>query len=491
MDYDFDRLTRRAALSRGFGSVAGLAFVCSFNHHELKRVKRSTSAYVRSAASMPFEPFKVDVPIWKPLKPKVKGDDLEQYEITAKPGTAEILKGYDTPILGYDGIYPGPLFHATRGKAVQVKFINQAQRDLVTHLHGGVTPHESDGYPSDFFGNGEERVYTYPNVGRASTLWYHDHSHGETARTLYAGLAGMYILSDPDDDALGLPSGDYDVPLMIQDRSFNSDGSLRYQLDIDRGFRGDTILVNGAVAPRMKVERRLYRFRILNASNARPYTLSLGNNRPMVQIATDGGFLPAPVTRTEIAMEPAERVEIIIDFRKFGVGSKIILKNLVGEASTTAVMRFDIVHGGTEEAQVPAVLSEEEELPPVNAQREWALTFQGLGLNQWQISGGGFDYNRIDCRPRQGSSELWTFTNYSNRTHPMHLHCYHFKIVSIDGAPPGPGEAKALKDTVRVGPYETVVIRPWFDYYSGLYVFHCHASEHGDMSMMGQMEVVA
>ena len=293
MDYDFDRLTRRAALSRGFGSVAGLAFVCSFNHHELKRVKRSTSAYVRSAASMPFEPFKVDVPIWKPLKPKVKGDDLEQYEITAKPGTAEILKGYDTPILGYDGIYPGPLFHATRGKAVQVKFINQAQRDLVTHLHGGVTPHESDGYPSDFFGNGEERVYTYPNVGRASTLWYHDHSHGETARTLYAGLAGMYILSDPDDDALGLPSGDYDVPLMIADRSFNSDGSLRYRRRPrprlprrhDPGQRRGRAAHDGRAAAVPA-----------SASSTRPTRVrtrsSLGNDRPMVQIATDGGLLP-------------------------------------------------------------------------------------------------------------------------------------------------------------------------------------------------------
>ena len=115
----------------------------------------------------------------------------------------------------------------------------------------------------------------------------------------------------------------------------------------------------------------------------------------------------------------------------------------------------------------------------------------GLGLNQWQISGGGFDYNRIDCRPRQGSSELWTFTNYSNRVHPMHLHLAHFRVLTIDGATPDAATATGMKDTVRVGPYEKVVIQPWFDYYSGLYVFHCHASEHGDMSMMGQMEVVA
>ncbi len=425
------------------------------------------------------------------LKPTVAGDDLDKYEITATQSTVEILPGYDTPVLGYAGAYPGPTFRATRGKPIQVDFTNRTGRDLVTHLHGGVTPHDSDGYPADIFADGTTKTYTYTNVQKSAMLWYHDHSHGETARTLYAGLAGMYILEDPSDEALGLPSGDYDVPLMIQDRSFNSDGSLRYRVDLDRGFRGDTILVNGAVAPRMTVERRLYRFRILNASNARPYTLALGNGRPMIQIGTDGGLLPRPVTRTEITLEPAERADIVIDFRKFGRGSKVILRNTVGEASTTAVMRFDIVKGGAEEARVPYKLGEVPVLPPVNAQREWALTFQGLGLAQWQISGAGFDYNRIDCRPRQGSSELWTFTNYSNRVHPMHLHLAHFQVISINGETPDPATGTGLKDTVRVPPNGNAVIRPHFDYYSGVYVFHCHASEHGDMSMMGQMEVVA
>jgi spore coat protein A, manganese oxidase len=372
-----------------------------------------------------------------------------------------------------------------------MKFTNHAQRDLVTHLHGGVTQELSDGYPAYIFGEGESKTYTYSNIQKAATLWYHDHSHGETARTLYAGLAGMYILRDPDEDALGLPQGEFDVPLMIQDRSFNSDGSLRYQLDLDLGFRGDTILVNGAIAPRMTVKRRLYRFRFLNASNARAYNLTLGNNRPMTLIGTDGGLLPRPVTVSSIPIEPAMRRDVIIDFRKFGVGSKILLTNAGGEASTTSVMRFDVVHGGAEEASVPAVLSDEEELPPVNAERKWALTFQGLGLNQWQISGQGFDYNRIDCYPRQGSSELWTFHNYSDRVHPMHLHLAHFKVVTVNGVAPDEVLARGMHDTVRVGPQQEVVIRPWFDYYNGLYVFHCHASEHGDMSMMGQMQVEA
>ena len=489
---EFDRVTRRAALQRGFGAVGGLAFVCSFNHRELKAVKaKRTSAYVRSAASTPFDTFQVELAQPRVIKPTGTANGVEQYAMTVRPANVEILPGLQTPILGYDGTYPGPTFRATRGTPAEVTFTNQAQRDLVVHLHGGVNPPSSDGYPSDIFANGTSKTYMYPNVQSSASLWYHDHSHGETARTLFAGLAGMYVLEDPDDEKLGLPSGDYDVPLMIQDRSFNSDGSLRFRVDLDRGFHGDTILVNGAVAPRMTVERRLYRFRILNASNARAYTLSLGNNREMIQIGTDAGLLPEPVRRTSIPLEPAERVDVVIDFRQFGRGSKIILRNTTGEAPTTSVMRFDIVKGGAEEAHVPDVLGDFEELPPVNAQREWALTFQGLGIAEWQIGYGGFDYNRIDCRPRQGSSELWTFTNYSGRVHPMHLHLAHFRVISIDGKQPHAADARGLKDTVRVGPYEKVVVQPWFDYYSGLYVFHCHASEHGDMSMMGQMEVVA
>ena len=481
-------LTRRTALTRGFGSFA---LVCSFKFDKSTRPSgKRTSAIVRSARNMPFEPFQRDLPLPPVARPVSRTRREQKYVVTTRPTNVEILPGFQTPVLAYDGHYPGPTFHATRGQVADVLHVNNSGRDMTVHLHGGVTPQQYDGHPRDPFANGTQKDYRYTNVQQAATLWYHDHSHGETARTLYHGLAGMYIVHDPAEDELELPRGDYDVPLMIQDRSFNADGSLRYQSDIDLGFHGDTILVNGAVAPRMKVERRLYRLRFLNASNARNYALVLGNNRNVVQIATDGGLLTKPVVRNTIAMEPAERVEVVVDFRQFGVGSQVILHNTAGEASTRAVMRFDVVRGGSEEARVPRVLAEEEELPPVNASREWPLTFQGLGHAQWEIAGGAFDVDRIDCRPRLGSSELWTFTNFSERVHPMHLHCYHFKIVSIDGRKPQPGD-RGFKDTVRVGPHEKVVVRPWFDYYAGRYVFHCHASEHGDMAMMGQMETVA
>jgi FtsP/CotA-like multicopper oxidase with cupredoxin domain len=483
----YDGLTRRDALARGFG---GVFLVCSFPTDARKRaLGRRTSAGARAAAAAPFEPFQRDLPLPPVARPVSRTRAKERYVITMKPGTADILPGYKTPILGYDGLYPGPTIKATRGRTVEILQRNASGRSLNVHLHGGITPADSDGHPHDAIPDGAERLYTYPNQQRAATLFYHDHAHGETAKTLNAGLAGFYLIADTAEDELELPRGDYDIPLVIQDRSFNADGSFRYRLDLDRGFRGDTILVNGAIAPRLKVERRLYRLRFNNGSNGRAYALALGNNRAMTQIASDTALLPKPVRRRVIPLEPGERVDVVVDFRDFGIGSKVILHNTAGEATTKAVMRFDVVRGRDEEARVPRRLSELEDLPPVNAQRAWPLTFQGLGASMWQIGGGGFDDQRIDARPRLGTTELWGFTNHSQRTHPMHIHGYHFRVVSINGRPPHPGD-RGWKDTVAVLPNHTVVVRPYFDYFGGRYVFHCHALEHGDMSMMGQMVVV-
>jgi len=319
-----DGMTRRGALSRGFG---GIALVCSFKSDKVRTSGKKTSAFVRSASSTPFDPFQRDVPIPPVATPTSATNKLEQYVITMKPGKADILPGLETPVLGYNGLFPGPTIKATRGREVQIRQLNQSGRELNVHLHGGVTEPQFDGHPHDFIPNGAERLYKYPNVARSATLWYHDHAHGETHLTLFAGLAGFYLLADKNDQALDLPQGDYDVPLMIQDRSFNADGSFRYRFDLDRGFRGDTILVNGAVAPRMKVERRIYRLRFLNASNARAYKLELGNGRKMIQIGSDGGLLPGkPVARTQIPLEPAERVDVLVDFISIAAGGYALLE---------------------------------------------------------------------------------------------------------------------------------------------------------------------
>ena len=278
---------------------------------------------------------------------------------------------------------------------------------------------------------------------------------------------------------------------MLADHAFNKDGSFRYAENVDLGFRGDTILVNGAITPRLAVQRRLYRLRFLNASNARTYDLRLGNGRQMLQIASDGGLLEQPVARSAFPLHPAERIEVLIDFRSFRPGSEIVLQNTSGEATTKQVMRFDVVDGGgSEEARMPrGRMRTLEKLPAPNATRRWDLSLVTSSGVQWQIANRGFDPARIDVSPRLGTSELWQWHNPSNRVHPMHLHGMLFRIVERSSGVIHPGE-RAWKDTIGVLPNETVTVQPWFTPYTGRYVFHCHALEHGDKAMMLQLEVV-
>ena len=259
MDWERDGITRRAALTRGFG---GIALVCSFDFDKVTRTQRQARRPRSRARRRPARSSRSSATCRSRRsrgRSAPRPTARSSTRFTMKAGKAEILPGLETPVLGYNGLFPGPTIRAKRGKPIEVRQINESGRELNVHLHGGVTEPQFDGHPHDAIPNGTERLYKYPNVQHSATLWYHDHAHGETAKTLFAGLAAFYILDDPDDKQFDLPQGDYDVPLMLTDRSFNVDGSFRYRTDLDRGFRGDTILVNGAVAPRMKVERRLYR----------------------------------------------------------------------------------------------------------------------------------------------------------------------------------------------------------------------------------------
>ena len=255
---------------------------------------------------------------------------------------ADILPGFQTPVYGYEGIYPGPTIRARKGREAVVRQKNTLPFESNVHLHGGAVPAAHDGYPMDVIAPGGAFDYHYPNDQDAATLWYHDHAHGRTSRTLYYGLLAMYVLEDEVETQLGLPQGAYDVPIVIADHAFNKDGSFRYEENVDLGFRGDTILVNGAVSPRMTVERRKYRFRFLNASNARSYALRLGNGRPMLQIAGDGGLLSKPVTRKRIPFHPAERIDLVLDFSAYGPGEQLVLSNGDGLGGTVPIMRFDV-----------------------------------------------------------------------------------------------------------------------------------------------------
>ncbi|HET8755297.1 MAG TPA: multicopper oxidase domain-containing protein [Solirubrobacteraceae bacterium] len=480
-----DAWSRRDLLRNGFASVA---FLCALPAAQRGGPRLVTSAALRARARSPFEPFRRDLPLIPELLPVRRTRTTDVYESTIQEGMADILPGFQTPIYGYDGIYPGPTIRARKGRRVVVRQRNTLAFESNVHLHGGYVPARFDGHPMDVIAPGGEFEYRYPNHQDAATLWYHDHAHGRTSRTLYYGLVAIYVLEDDRERELELPAGDYDVPLVIADHAFNKDGSFRYVENVDLGFRGDTILVNGAVAPRMRVDRRKYRFRLLNGSNSRSYDLRLGRGRRMTQIAGDGGLLERPVHRKAVPLHPAERIDLVIDFRDYRPGTELVLHNADGDGSTVAVMRFDVGRGGgREEFRVPRRLRPLESLPAAGADRTWNL---GFGSGAWQINGKDFDPDRIDVAPQHRSTERWTFVNRSNRVHPMHIHGFLFRVLERSSGRVHPADRLGWKDTVGVLPNESVTVLAWFGPYSGRYVFHCHALEHADHAMMLQTEVV-
>lgn len=474
-----------------FHGVAGAALVCSLDGPSALLSGQRTSAGLRAQATKRLAPFQTDLPIPPVLEPVSTSGGVDRYEITMRAGDQQILEGETTEILGYEGMFPGPTIKAKKGRRVEVTQINDLGEDAVVHLHGAVTPPQFDGHPDDVIPPGEEFTYEYPNKQRGATLWYHEHGHGFTAKGVYEGRAAMYLLEDKEERKLDLPRGRYDVPLMIADRNFDVDNQFLYPgtFPID-GVLGNSILVNGAVSPRMRVERRLYRLRLLNASNARTYELALSHGESMTQIAADsGGLLPKPYKRRVITLCPAERADVIIDFRNFTPGSELVLRNRAGESeSTRKVMRFDVVRGGKETARVPKRLRDPVLMPAVVGERTFDLTLDTDPELEWQINGLGFDHDRIDADPSLGTTERWHWVNSSDSMHPMHTHLAHFKVESVGNRLLHPADM-AMKDTVAVPPNETATVRVLFAGYPGRYVFHCHALEHGDRNMMAQMQV--
>jgi spore coat protein A len=453
-----------------------------------------------AAPSPAVDHFSVTLPILTTLQPSVSDATSDVYELTESEAQLEVLPGLRTTVWGYNGLFPGPVIRARRGRTARVRVANQLSTDTVVHLHGAITPAESDGFPMDLMAPGGQAEYVYPNEHRAATLWFHDHAMGVTGRNIYMGLAGLYIVEDEQEEALRLPRGEYDAPLVIMNRRFSADGSLVYPDGDKFGATGDVILVNGAPWPRMEVARHRYRFRILNASNSDAYTLALSSNAPLVQIATEGGLLPAPVTSDSIPLGMAERVEIVIDFADYPLGSQIVLQNRGGPNRQSDLMRFDVVREAPDDTQVPAQLVPVESIREEQAVRTRAFTFEETQISDvpafaWTINGQAFDPDRIDATPRLGDIEVWTFRNVPfpgapfEPIHPVHVHLVDFLILDRDGNPPPPYEA-GWKDTVVVHPNEQVRVIMRFTGYRGRYLLHCHNLEHEDHAMMSRFDVV-
>jgi FtsP/CotA-like multicopper oxidase with cupredoxin domain len=349
-----------------------------------------------------------------------------------------------------------------------------------------------------------------------STLWYHDHRLDFTSQNVYKGLAGMYLLFSPQDSgdendpapgAFRLPSHDFDVPLMLGDRVFDRSGNLYFDLFNLDGIIGDKFLVNGSIQPRMSVHPRKYRFRILNGGPSRFYQLFLTDLErrsavnPFVQISNDGNLLPTPIDVSSITLSVAERMDIIVDFSRFG-GKSVHLENRMEQTNGRGptgktlpagagnlIMRFDVILPPV--ADSPPLPDRFFDAPAFDLSDVVATrTFRFDRSNgAWTINNKFFDEHRIDAKPLQNTSEIWVIQNNSGGwQHPIHMHMEEFQILSRNGRTP-PATECSKKDTIHLGFNEEVAFLMRFREWHGLYPMHCHNVVHEDHAMMMSWEI--
>ena len=463
------------------------------------------------------------VPFTQPpvLSPRRTDATTDYYRIVQRPFVGQILPGVDTPLWGYNGMVPGPTIKARRDRRVVMRQVNQLPPRhpalgyipwTSTHLHGSPSLPQYDGYASDISYPGEWKDYVYPNSAEGRTLWYHDHGMHHTAENAYMGLAAQYHITDPAEDALPLPRGVYDVPLIITDVKFARDGSLLWDDDDHNSHFGDVILVNGKPWPTMKVEQRKYRFRILNACLSRGFRLRLSNGRPLVVIATDAGLMTTaqPVTTLQVGM--AERYEVVIDFAGLPVGTRVRMTNLgvenaVDYDDTDKVMQFEVAGPATDLTfnSVPNPLTAHPHpvlsIPVTAAKRTRRMRLKHDDItNEWTIDDKVWQdvvdsgFRLLFANPAPGDVEIWEIeTNGGGWFHPLHIHFVDFRVLTRNGRPPRPEEL-GPKDVVYVGEGQKIRLLMRFSMPGGpqgRYMIHCHNLTHEDHDMMVQYQIGA
>jgi FtsP/CotA-like multicopper oxidase with cupredoxin domain len=467
----------QAALGSGHAATAGA------NPAHLHGALAGQGAVTGAARAV--APYSVQMPVPPTLRPLFRSRLADFYLLDTKDGQEEILPGTRTAITGYGGSYIGPTIRAKSGRRVVVVHRNQTAMPTAAHLHGGHVPANSDGHPLDVINPGACKTYEYPNRQPGATLWYHDHAHHMESEHVYRGMHAFYLLEGEDEANLRLPSGEFDVPIMLTDARFADDASLVYESD---DFRNrNTILVNGRPQPFFQVAARKYRLRLANASNLRIFQLSLAAGGELTQIATDGGLLPAPVRTGSVDLAPGERVEVVIDFAKYPIGTQLVLSDTLAGP----ILRFDVTRAAVDHSRVPDVLRPLPPLPAATTTRQFSMGLDPATF-QFVINGKGFDPTRVDTTIKRGTTEIWEVTNLDTAfgiPHDFHLHLVQFRVLDRDGVPPPAGEA-GLKDTVLIGPGQTVRLQATFADFTGRYMYHCHMIDHSSTGMMAQMEIV-
>ena len=424
----------------------------------------------------------------------VDGDGTRVFELTAQQGTTPLHPDGVAKTWGFNGSYLGPTLRAEVGEKVKVEVRNELDETTTVHWHGMHLPADMDGGPHQPIEPGESWSPTWKIDQNAATLWYHPHPHGETEKHVYRGLAGMFILDDPDDPVADILPHEYgvdDVPVIVQDKTFDDAGRLE-----NSGF-GDTIVVNGTYGPYLDVTTQAVRLRLLNASTVRVYEFGFSDDREYAVIASDGGLLPEPVRTDRLRLSPGERAEIVV---RLDPGEETVLRSyrpdLGMDAFTGSFVggrdRFDVLQLRAAPTLsvspgVPDELAPAPDLTDADGEPDRRFTLQGTRINDRAM-----DMNRVDETVEVDTTEIWEVQNTDGTFHNFHVHDVQFQVLTVDGNRPPP-ELAGWKDTVLVTPGQQVHLALRFTDYTDPgtpYMFHCHLLQHEDHGMMGQFVVV-
>lgn len=473
--------------------------------------------------------------------------------LTAAPSDAQILSGPRTSVWRFTGrlvkgpagtvranpgSYLGPTLYLRRGQKVRIRFENRLPDASIVHWHGLDVPAQADGHPRLAVSSGADYLYEFEVNNRAGTYWYHPHPHMQTGPQVYRGLAGLLIVTDDEEEALGLPADEQDLVCVLQDRRFDDANQFVYStamMDMETGVLGDRVLVNGQTHPQWSLATRAYRLRVLNGSNARIYKLAWSDGTPLTVIGTDGGLLPQPQVQQFVTLAPAQRADLWLDLTSRPVGTRISLRSEEFELADAGLvmgrgrgagfgrtggqgagMGGSVLDLGSPVSLLSLTVTRSESVPArlpnrlSDAIRAWRpaasapvrripLSFQRM---QWFLGGRVFAMDDVAKEETvdAGSTHHWEFVNEGGpmgmqMAHPIHLHGRQFRIVSRRGGNPtntlrsGLVEA-GLMDTALVLPNETVRIEITFSRFTGLFLYHCHILEHEDMGMMRNYRIV-
>lgn len=426
------------------------------------------------------------------MPPLVDTRSSGRLAMVAQAGSTNFLGGTSVPTAGYSQSYLGPTILMQNG-ALATEIGNTLDEPVSVHWHGMKIDGAQDGGPHQPVRPGKTWAPEMQINQNPATIWYHSHIHERTAEQVYSGLAGVIHITDGRDDDRGLPStyGIDDLTLVLQDRQFDGEGRMVYELSMmDRmnGFHGNRMLINGQSGAVAAVPKGIVRLRLLNGSNARIYSLFFNDSRPMHLVATDGGFLPEPIALDVLQLAPGERAEILVDFS--GGGAPILMSDPDQSFGVLEFATDDTLASRIERIpdRFDATL---EDLAGTEVRTRNISLDMGMGMMMgggFSINGEAFDMDRINFDVALGSVERWIIRS-SMVAHPFHVHGVQFRVLSEDGRSPKP-ENSGWKDTVLVPGESEIIAR--FDHPASKetpFMFHCHILEHEDAGMMGQFTV--